>query len=66
MQRERIKESDFLNHILGKYIGYAINDPKKYPSKPFLYEEVKKEVMNDEQMERKMRELNRAFGGIEK
>lgn len=29
------KSEDALNHALGKYIGFAMNDPKKYPEKPF-------------------------------
>ena len=29
------KSEDALNHALGKYVGFAMNDPKKYPDKPF-------------------------------
>lgn len=29
------KSEDALNHALGKYVGFAMNDPKKYPEKPF-------------------------------
>lgn len=29
------KGEDALNHALGKYVGFAMNDPKKYPDKPF-------------------------------
>lgn len=29
------KSEDALNHALGKYISFAMNDPKKYPEKPF-------------------------------
>ena len=28
--------NDSLNHILGSYIGLAVNSPKKYPKKPAL------------------------------
>lgn len=28
--------NDSLNHILGTYIGVAVNSPKKYPKKPAL------------------------------
>ena len=34
-EKQRLKEVDTLNHILGKYIGFAVNDPKHYPSRPF-------------------------------
>lgn len=30
------EETDMLNHILGRYVAYAVNNPKKYPKKPLL------------------------------
>ena len=50
-KEEHLKEQDFLNHLLGRYIAYAFNDPKKYPKKPFL-EKTNKHAMTDEEMER--------------
>ena len=35
------KQTDQLNHILGEYIAYAVNSPKKYPKKPKLQEDNK-------------------------
>ena len=34
---------DALNHTLGRYIGIAVNNPKKYPKEPYLAEERKRE-----------------------
>ena len=36
---EKLIIQDSLNHMLGRYIGYAVNDPKKYPKEPFLEED---------------------------
>lgn len=52
---------DFNNFNLGKYIAFAVNDPKKYPKKPFTQEEElggdKKaaRVMTDKQMAARMK-----------
>lgn len=64
IQKDKAKEVDFYNHILGKYVGFAINNPKKYPKRPFLYEEPKKEVMTEEEMEAMMRSNTIALGGV--
>ena len=32
---QRLKEIDTFNFMLGKYVAFAFNDPKHYPSKPF-------------------------------
>ncbi|MEG0327742.1 MAG: hypothetical protein RR565_04710 [Erysipelothrix sp.] len=34
------KVEDSLNYTLGQYIGFAVNDPSKYPRKPFTQTEV--------------------------
>ena len=36
-------EVDSLNHILGTYISYAVNDPKKYPKEPYTRTSEEKE-----------------------
>lgn len=53
MRRKRENEqADFLNHVLGSYIALAVNNPKKYPKKPFLSEEdSKRSASTDEEME---------------
>ena len=30
------EETDMMNHILGRYVAYAVNNPKKYPKEPLL------------------------------
>ena len=37
---QEIKKIDVTNFILGKYVMYAVNDPKKYPDKPLTQEDV--------------------------
>ena len=55
---------DWNNYNLGKYISYAFNAPKKYPSKPFLQKEETKDIeMTDEQMERVARINTLKLGG---
>ncbi len=60
---EKLKEWDALNHLLGRYISYAFNQPKKYPGKPFLDGEEKLKDMSDEEMERVMKANNKMLGG---
>ena len=38
-EKQRIKEIDTLNYLLGKYMAYGVNDPKHYPKKPFTEKE---------------------------
>lgn len=33
---QELKKMDVANYILGKYVMYAVNDPKKYPEHPIL------------------------------
>lgn len=67
--QERAREQDAQNYLLGKYIAYAINDPKKYPKKPFLDklkekdERDEKLPMTDSEMERIMRANTIKLGG---
>lgn len=60
----RVKEADLLNYLLGKYIAYAFNDPKKYPSKPFLDTSAKLTPMTDEEMEKQARRNTIKMGGV--
>ena len=66
-QRERgkSKEIDALNWILGSYISYAFNNPKKYPDKPYLYEEDTKgsKVMTSKEMDQVMKRNTLRLGG---
>lgn len=64
INKNRVMEIDYQNFLLGKYIGIAINSPKNYPRKPFLYEEPKKDVMTVEEMEEMMRKNTIALGGV--
>ena len=69
-EKHRIVIQDHLNYVLGKYVGYAFNDPKKYPKEPYLgkIEEEKKVLppQSVSDMERMARFNNLRLGGIEK
>lgn len=55
LKKSDTMEKDAINFNLGKYIALAFHDPKKYPKKPFLYEEKKTtQPMTDEEMKRIM------------
>jgi len=64
-QNEEIRRADMLNYMLGKYIAFAFNDPKKYPNKPFLEseEEIDKE-MSAKAMERQAMYNTAMMGGV--
>ncbi len=61
-EKNRIIEKDMFNHMLGKYISFAFNDPKHYPDKNFLSIEEKIE-MTDDEMEKMARKNTIAMGG---
>jgi hypothetical protein len=63
-EKERLKEQDILNYMLGKYIGWAINDPKHYPNKPFTEKDTEQKPMTDEEMERQARRNTIKMGGV--
>lgn len=63
-EQERIRETDALNHLLGKYIGYAFNDPKHYPKEPFTHEKSQLNPMTDEEMEQMARRNTIKMGGV--
>lgn len=63
-EQARLKEVDTLNYILGKYIAYAVNDPKHYPNKPFSDNDTRLKPMTDEEMERQARRNTIKMGGV--
>ena len=63
-EQERLKEKDLFNFMLGKYIAFASNDPKKYPSKPFLENDTDLKPMTDEEMEKQARRNTIKMGGV--
>lgn len=63
-EEQRVKEADLLNFILGKYIAYAVNDPKKYPSRPFTEKDTDLKPMTDEEMEKQARRNTIKMGGV--
>lgn len=63
-QKERIQEIDGLNHLLGKYVAYAFNDPKHYPTKPFTERDTELKPMTDEEMEKQARRNTIKMGGV--
>lgn len=63
-EQMRFKEVDLANYILGKYIAYAVNDPKHYPNKPFTEKTTQLKPMSDEEMERQARRNTIKMGGV--
>lgn len=63
-EQARLKEVDMLNYILGKYIAYAVNDPKHYPDKPFTDKNTELKPMTDEEMEKQARRNTIRMGGV--
>ena len=63
-EKQRIKEKDLFNFMLGKYVAYAFNDPKHYPSKPFTEKNTDLKPMTDEEMERQARRNTIKMGGV--
>ena len=50
-QKDKLVKQDMLNWLLGKYIAYSFNEPKKYPTKPFLKDNTQCGSMSSEEME---------------
>lgn len=63
-EEQRLKENDLFNFMLGKYMAFAFNDPKKYPTKPFLEKNTDLQPMTDEEMERQARRNTIKMGGV--
>lgn len=63
-EQSRYKEVDMFNYILGKYVAYAVNDPKHYPSKPFTEKTTQLEPMTDDEMEKQARRNTIKMGGV--
>lgn len=64
MEENRAREMDYNNFNLGKYVNLAINNPKNYPKKPFLWEEEEKsKEMTEEEMDWMMRKNTIKLGG---
>lgn len=61
-----MKLQDKLNYVLGQYISFSFNDPKKYPKKPYFDEldKKKKEVMSEDEMEEVIKRNTLMMGGI--
>ena len=63
-EKQRLKEKDLFNFMLGKYVAYAFNDPKHYPSKPFTEKDTDLKPMTDEEMEKQARRNTIKMGGV--
>ena len=63
-ERQRISEQDTFNYLLGKYVAYAFNDPKHYPSKPFTEKDTDLKPMTDNEMELQARRNTIKMGGV--
>ena len=64
MEEQRLKEKDLFNFLLGKYVAYAFNSPKHYPTKPFTEKTTHLEPMTDEEMEQQARRNTIKMGGV--
>ena len=63
-KKDDIANIDYLNNILGKYISFAINNPKKYP-KPFLSNKKSSNVvMSEKDMEQRAINNTLMLGGV--
>ena len=62
-EKNRVIEIDMLNHLLGKYIAIAFNDPKHYPKQSFLSTESTIAEMTDDEMEKMARRNTIKMGG---
>lgn len=60
----RLKEKDLFNYMLGKYVAFAFNSPKDYPSKPFTEQDTDLKPMTDEEMEKQARRNTIKMGGV--
>lgn len=63
-EKLRLKERDLFNYLLGKYVAFAVNDPKHYPSKPFTDKDTDLKPMTDEEMEVQARRNTIKMGGV--
>ena len=63
-EKNRVVENDMLNHILGKYMAIAFNDPKHYPLKSFLSKTNELVEMTDEEMEKQAVRNTIRMGGV--
>lgn len=64
MEEKRLKEKDTFNYVLGKYIAFAVNDPKHYPDKPFSEMETRMREMSDDEMEKQAIRNTIMMGGV--
>lgn len=66
--QQDMKMHDNLNHILGNYMAFAVNDPKSYPKKPLLHKSLEniqtKELTIEQQQEQWLKWL-RVMGAKE-
>ena len=71
LENDETLEEDFISFNLGKYIAQGVNEPKKYPNKPFLEDKIKlkaeevneTKVMSIEEMKEVMRKNTLILGG---
>lgn len=63
---QELKKMDVANFILGKYIMYAVNDPKKYPDKPITQEPTEDTTTDDaeEMTDADRARLDAMFGAL--
>lgn len=64
-EKKHVTEIDMLNHLLGRYIAIAFNDPKSYPERSFLdTSNDVMQVMTDDEMEKIGKRNTILMGGV--
>lgn len=61
--QDHVQLTDSLNHTLGWYIGYSVNNPKKYPRKPLLQKKKEKKWLSDDEIEARAKAMTISLGG---
>ena len=61
---QEMKKMDVANFILGKYIMYAVNDPKHYPEHPVTQDQNEEPGQPDEMTDADRARLDAMFGAF--
>lgn len=61
---QELKKIDVANFILGKYVMYAVNDPKHYPDHPLTQQQETTETTETEMDDADRARLDAMFGAL--
>lgn len=62
--QDHVQLTDSLNHTLGQYIGYSVNNPKKYPKTPLLQKKKEKKWLDEDELIARAKAMTKRLGGI--